>query len=167
MNATEYAKHRGVNKNLISVWIREGRLKGACVKKGHQYKIDATKADALLKQTLSPAQRKKPSRKASVAKSQGFDKLTLNEARTKKERYLAALRKLEYQEKQGELVKADEVKKLLTKLIGTSKNKLLSIKSEVGQLLTDSPVDAETKARIITGVENIVTEILKDLSNAK
>jgi hypothetical protein len=168
MNLTEYGKHRGVSTPMISKMIKNGQLSGAYTKTGRSYDIDPAKADALLNQNLHQSMLKKsapatPGTAQAVTSSQ----MTLNEARTQKERYLAALRKLEYEEKQGELVKAVEVQKLLVKLITTSKQKLLSIQSGVGQLLADAHVDADTKARILTGIERIINQTLTELSNAQ
>jgi hypothetical protein len=168
MNLTEYAKHRGVSTPMISKMIRDGVLSDAYTKTGRSYDIDPAKADALLNQNLHQSMLKKsPPATPGTAQAATSNQMTLNEARTQKERYLAHLRRLEYEEKQGELVKAVEVQKLLVKLITTSKQKLLSIQSEIGQLLADAHMDPDTKARILTGVERIVNQTLTELSNAQ
>lgn len=127
MNLTEYAKRRGVSLTLISKYCRQGKLGEAARKDGKEWKINAAKADRILKGTLAPSRkgkqkepknekklgsrrrRKESTEKRETIKEAGLDKLCFAEAQAENERYKAALNKLKYEERMGQLVEAEKV----------------------------------------------------------
>lgn len=127
MTLAEYAKYRGVTPAYISQMIKKGMLEGTYLKGRNSYNIDATKADAKLEKVLSPDRMKKtrqeiqktPKRKNNatieekqeVIESANIEEIDYHTARTTNERYKAALKKLEYEEKAGKLVLANDVEK--------------------------------------------------------
>ena len=54
MNQSEYAKHRGVSQQRVSMYIRQGKLKKAVIKRGRIYTIDPVIGDRELERTLDP-----------------------------------------------------------------------------------------------------------------
>lgn len=130
MNLTEYAKHRGVSKPMVSKMIKQGLIKEACKKIGNRYEINQKKADKLLQgRTISTVEKNK------IVKQEGFEKLTLTEARTEKERYLAALRKLEYDQKAGELVSKAQIEKEAFDTARRVRDALLSLPDRISAQL--------------------------------
>lgn len=161
MNASEYARHRGVRPPLVSAWIKKGYLGDSCKKIGGRYEIDAERADQILRDGLDPN-----FTRISPTNDQGNDTgPSFAEARRQKEHYLAELRKLELEEKSGQLVKAEEVQALLEKLISQARVKLLGIKSQLAPLVCEAIGDAAGRERLLTAVETIINETLLDLSN--
>ncbi len=102
----KYAEHRGVSRPTISGYCRDGMLGGAAVKQGRVWKIDVGAADAALAGNLDPlGAGRVPRKKESFTPA---ERLTFSIARTWNERYKAALRKLEYDQKISRLVDARE-----------------------------------------------------------
>ncbi|BBO92063.1 hypothetical protein [Desulfosarcina ovata] len=149
MNLTEYAKHRQCTKSMISQHIKAGKLDGAFTKNGGRYVIDVVKADQILDG------------------NQPSKSLTLNEAKTAKERALAELREMEVKEKRGELIPASDVEVVLTKLISAAKVRILGIKSKVAPLLAEAITDVETRDRVLSTIDRETRGALQELSNAK
>ena len=147
MNLTEYAKHRGVGKSMMSQWLKAGKLDGAYQKIGRSYEIDQAKADQCLDGTM-------PSKSMS-----------LNEAKTKKESCLAELRRLELEQKKGELIPAKDVETLITRLISSAKVRILGIKSKVAPLLSETIHDVETRERILATIDRETRGALTELSS--
>ena len=128
MNLTEYAKRRGVSATLISKYCRTGKLGESAQKTGKEWQINAVKADRILKGALAPSRKQKPPKNSSGSKKTGgrrkkdqtekretieeagLEKLNYYEAQTENERYKAALNKLKYEERIGQLVEAEKVK---------------------------------------------------------
>lgn len=111
---TEYAKYRGCSQQLISKYIRQGKIPKSAMK-GNKIIFDL--ADAALEKNLSPINRPQknqdatPEEKQKVAATAGMATLDYQTAHTLNEQYKAALKKLEYDERSGKVVNADEVKR--------------------------------------------------------
>jgi len=111
---TEFAAYRGVSQPTVFAYIKSGKIpKSAMIGK----KIDRDKADAALEKNLSPMNRPQknqdatPEEKQKVAATAGMGTLDYQTAHTLNEQYKAALKKLEYDERSGKVVNADEVKR--------------------------------------------------------
>ncbi len=150
MNANQYAIRRGVNKALVSRWLRDGLLDGAFKRRGIRYEIEPEVADMLLEERLHESFRKKPSPPSTTPAggssppdspaplappSAGEKPLTLNEARTQKECHLAALRQMELDEKTGRLIPKDQVEKEAFEVARQVRNAMLGIPSRVAAQL--------------------------------
>ena len=82
-----------------------------------------------------------------------------NESRARTEWLRAELMELERAEKEGELVRADEVAKAWTELIAITRTKMMAVPSKAKQRIPEIPADA------FVALEEIVREALEDLAN--
>lgn len=158
MNMTEYAKHRGITKGMLSAYLKNGKLDGTFKRVGRGYNFDVKAADAALAGNLSPTMSKKAQAKAPPS-------MSLNDAKTQKEIALAELRELELGQKKGELIPASDVETMLTKLISSAKTRILGIKSKVAPLLSEAITDVETRDQILTAIDRETRGALTELSN--
>lgn len=108
MNMRQYAEYKQVSPATISQWVKAGILDGSFKRlAGGRYEFDPAAADALLDQhsaTCAPGDDAE-----QIIAEQGLSGLTMHQAKLTKERYLAALRKLEYEERSGQLIPVDQV----------------------------------------------------------
>ncbi|NBQ49977.1 MAG: hypothetical protein EBV86_06560 [Marivivens sp.] len=82
-----------------------------------------------------------------------------NESRARTEWLKAELMELERAEKEGELVRADEVAKAWGDLIAITRTKMMAVPSKAKQRIPEIPADA------FVALEEIVREALEDLAN--
>jgi len=82
-----------------------------------------------------------------------------NESRARTEWLKAELMELERAEKEGELVRADEVSKAWGDLIAITRTKMMAVPSKAKQRIPEIPADA------FVALEEIVREALEDLAN--
>lgn len=82
-----------------------------------------------------------------------------NESRARTEWLKAELMELERAEKEGELVRADEVSKAWGDLVAITRTKIMAVPSKAKQRIPEIPADA------FVALEEIVREALEDLAN--
>ena len=82
-----------------------------------------------------------------------------NESRARTEWLRAELMELERAEKEGELVRADQVAKAWTDLVAITRTKMMAVPSKAKQRIPEIPADA------FVALEEIVREALEDLAN--
>ena len=82
-----------------------------------------------------------------------------NESRARTEWLKAELMELERAEKEGELVRADEVSKAWCDLVAITRTKVMAVPSKAKQRIPEIPADA------FVALEEIVREALEDLAN--
>ena len=82
-----------------------------------------------------------------------------NESRARTEWLKAELMELERAEKEGELVRADEVSKAWGDLVAITRTKMMAVPSKAKQRIPEIPADA------FVALEEIVREALEDLAN--
>lgn len=126
----EYARLRGVSAEGVRKAIESGRLvKSVTYDKKGWPKINARLADKEWEENThqgnSPYERAKQKEEQSKASS------TFAHSKAIKEGYLARLAKLDYEERSGKLVDAEEVKKEAFKLARTTRDALLNIPDRV------------------------------------
>lgn len=92
-------------------------------------------------------------------KEEIFNRVSFAEAQTMKENYLAALRKLEYEEKKGKLLDKDEVKKAGQEVMIKVRQKLLSIPVKAAPQIQT----LKTPAEIQDLLSNFINEALAEL----
>ena len=134
LNQREFAELVGMKQPTVAQHIREGALKKSVRKDGGRYWIRPRAAKNELKQNLDPVYKRvihgsksKPAKKVEakqttkavskehkeqVVKKSGIKAMDLNTAKTLETQYKAALRKLEYEEKNGELVSISKLVKV-------------------------------------------------------
>ncbi len=170
MTQSEYARHRGVSPARITKIVKQGKIKGAIARNNGKVFIDPAKADALLKQNLDPMNPPKdpdPEVKEQFVKKAGIKGVDYHTARTINEQYKAALRKLEFELKSGQLIPAGEVEKAWTSHISAAKVRLLGIKSKIAPLVQEYLVDLEDRESVLGLVDSCVREALEELSRSE
>jgi len=116
MSQKEYAEHRKVSQAYISQLIKRGQIpKSVWRWEGKNRVIDVVEADRILERTLDPANRRvkadRVEARQETVERAGMGGMDYNTARTLHEQYRAALRKLEYEERKGLLIPAEQVRK--------------------------------------------------------
>jgi len=117
----EYAQHRGISPQAVRKAIKEGRLSKSVTEVNGQRVIDVVLADVEWKQNTQHSKRRPPEViNAGKAAAQGLAppmqpqgagvELNYSKARAVREHFAAKMGELEYREKAGQLVRADEVK---------------------------------------------------------
>ena len=160
MNAAEYAQRLGISKVQVTKYIQSGQITAKRV--GRAYEIDPAVADRELEANLSlnngsrkarsaldigpsPVASKSPggSRPSSAASSASSSGSSAPEtptasyatARAIREQYAAMLLKLEYEQKNGQLVSKDQMKLKLSKLHLAVRDSLRTIPDRVAPVL--------------------------------
>lgn len=82
-----------------------------------------------------------------------------NQARAAREVYQAKLAKLEYEQKIGKLVDADEVAAKWSKMIAAAKTRIMGIPAECKSRLSDLPLE------VVAVIDTACREALEDLAN--
>ena len=155
-----YSKLKGFSPEYCRRLIAKGIIPKSCCKKfGKRWQVNPKCADKALDENLSQINRKKSKQKKVVQKA-GFESLSFSQARAKKEKYLAALRKLEYEEKSGKLISADEVEREYFNIARTVRDSLLNIPGRVSAILAAE--SDEVKVNEILNEE--ITQALEVLS---
>lgn len=136
-----YAKHRGVTLKAVQEAIEYGRIQKT------DGKIDPTTADKEWQEKTNPAMAR--------GKTEVLD---YHRSRAIREAYEAQLAKLEYEEKTGKLVNAEETRMAWLKIITTAKTKLLAIPSKARASLPHLTLSD------IATLEELVRQTLEDLA---
>lgn len=105
MNLSEYARHRGVTHQAVMRALKEGRIT-----KEADGSIDPDKADEQWEANTDFSRNPDKARRTVKGEATASSGPDYNVSRAVREAYTARLAKLEYEEKTGTLVKADEVK---------------------------------------------------------
>ena len=131
LNQNEFAKLIGVSQPMVAKYIREGTLKRSLRREGSRCYIRPRAGKNELAQNLNPAhdrvihvglknsKSKKQkndqgghAEKQQIVEIAGMENIDLNTAKTLETQYKAALRKLEYEEKNQELVSISKLVKV-------------------------------------------------------
>lgn len=127
MNQTEYARHRGVSRQFVSQLVKAGRIS---TKNGM---IDRDKTDQLLAETLDVRKaRKKRPEETPPPQSSG---MSYNEARRANEILSAKLKQQRFDERQGILINAEQVKRAAFDRGRRIRDALLNIPDRIAALL--------------------------------
>lgn len=155
-----YAKLKNFSPEYIRQLIAKGIIPKSCCKKfGKRWQVNPKCADKALDENLSQINRKKSKQKKVIQKA-GFENLSFSQARAKKEKYLAALRKLEFEEKSGKLISAAEVEREAFNIARTVRDSLLNIPGRIDAILA-----AESdKAKVSEILTNEIRQTLEILS---
>ncbi len=144
LTLSQYARRRGVSVSTVHRYIKQGRLKGAAFKRGNRWSINPEKTDKQIDASLDMTQ---PARKTTrrpgggvdeqkaTAEEQGTGWTSFQDARTIKEQYNAALRKLEYETKIGQKVDAEKVSIEIFNMTRQARDILLNIPARVAPVM--------------------------------
>lgn len=161
LNLTKYAKHAGVSQQRISKLKAEGRLEGCYTQKGRLCLFDVAATDARLAESLDPAQTikaKVPISTSPRALDLGVrdpKKADFNQSRAVNEYFKAELRKADYEERIGNLLRKEDVEKEAFDCARTIRDFIMNIPNRISDQLA------------VTGDREKIEQILKtELTNA-
>lgn len=140
---SELAKEIGVSRQRIGMLVKRGILK-----LDKNKKLDREKALFILNENRK------------IAKVELKD---YADARAEHENYKARIAELEYKRIASELILKDEVIAMISKVITTSKTKLMSIPGKIAPQI----VGEDNIKKIKTVIEREINEVLNELANMK
>ncbi|EJQ1998402.1 hypothetical protein N0D16_002771 [Salmonella enterica] len=171
MNQAEFARRHGVSRKTVTQWKERGWL----VMNGRE--IDVSASDAMLEKYRKTVIREDVLPEAETLLQTGTDEyqdegddedmspdkvaerimlatgatMSLDEARRVKENYLALLTKLEYQQKEGELVDLTEAKEVLFACARQSRDAWMNWPARVAPLMAaDLDIPADRMTEVLT-----------------
>jgi hypothetical protein len=137
LNLSEYGKRRGVTAEAVRRAIKSGRLKDSVSRdeKGNP-RIDPDIADE--EWAANTSDNRGWNARENAKKTADTDMKvsgTLNQSRAIKEAYLARLAKLEFEERSGQLVRADDVKNEAFKSARVVRDSILNVPDRIAAQL--------------------------------
>ncbi len=165
VSVEDFAKHRGIQGRSVRRYIAEGIIPpAAIIRERHRVFIDQAQADKYLNKHIVP--RKNLLAAGKVDTAQAIEKaatsgLSFHEARTVKERFTAALRKLEYEEKSGKLVDAETVKLAAFNKARAVRDTLLNIPDRIAPILAAEADEAAVNKILATEIRSALEDLAK------
>lgn len=169
-----YAKHRGVTHRAVQKAIESGRLQKALVRQGAKTLVLPSVADqewARNTDTSKPSNtvqpytaQTAPAPAAAPAAAQEPSVPagpSLAQSRAIREAYQARLAKLEYEERSGKLIGADEVRLAAFKAARDARNALLSIPDGIAAQLAATTSTFECHRIVLEEVKRVCGELAK------
>ena len=160
MNAAEYARHRNVSRQQVSLYIKEGKI--TAEKVGSGYRIDPVLADAQLAKNKDPGIGGKgggsgirPPEPVPAAAGPAPQMAPVTgipsyaDSRAIREAYAARITKLEYEEKAGKLVDKAELKLRLAKLHMAVRDALRTVPDRVAPIVAAESNQAKIHAMLL------------------
>lgn len=164
MNRIEYARHAGVDRKTISRWIKAGKY---IVLSGDDIDVEASDRAVALWRDSTDGRTKNAAKTESAPRreTEGCDPdspesfvktfmlangadWTKEEASRVKENYLALLTKLEFQQKDGQLIELEQAEKVLFDCFRAQRDSWLNWPARVAPLMAadlDVPADRMTE----------------------
>tara|TARA_B100000614_G_scaffold258650_1_gene281412 strand:+ start:618 stop:1214 length:597 start_codon:yes stop_codon:yes gene_type:complete len=181
----EYAKRVAKTPQYIRRLVKNGKITKKALKlDGKRFLIDPAQADEDLAANTSHVNKKPPvkqpkketkrTKKETVSDEEkkqtiqeaGLENLvSLAEAQKLKENYVAALKKLELEEKRGDLLRRDEVERAEAELVLSARTKILSIKGTLAPLLKEFINDHENFGIAMRSVDDVLRDTLQELAD--
>ena len=159
LTKADAARALGVHPSAISNALRDGRLVPVTGPDGKEMINGETLREDWKQNTrarMRPVNVRTKSQPLSRASSDVPD---YNESRARTEHLKAELLELEGAEKEGELVRADEVAKKWGEVVAIARTKVMGIPTKAKQRIPEIPDDA------FQALEEIVREALEDLAD--
>jgi len=168
MNASAYARHRGVSHVAVLKALKAGRIA-----KEPDGMIDPIKADALWNKNTNPAQQRKASKQTVVERPVETPAVSNGpsyaQSRAIKEAYNARLAKLEYEEKSGILVRTDTVKVSWFNVLRVLRDRTLNLPDRLAPILAAEMDPKQVRELLDTELRQILNDVADTtagLSNA-
>jgi len=177
MTISEYARHRGCSHEAVRKAIDRGRIPTELDPKGKRHLIDPVEANKCWDQNTNKAKqkggaavRKKYVKDTSESDSKSEDDEEpeseeskalprYNESLKKKEYYKAEMARLEYEEKHGTLVKAEEVKKAAFDSARKLRERLYNIPDRLSQILAVESDPDRVHAAIMSEINGVLEKV--------
>lgn len=164
MNRIDYARHAGVDRKTISRWIKAGKY---IVLSGEDIDVEASDRAVALWRDSTDGRTKNAAKSEPSPRSETGDadpdsadsfvktfmlangaSWTKEEASRVKENYLALLTKLEFQQKDGQLIELEQAEKVLFDYFRAQRDSWLNWPARVAPLMAadlDVPADRMTE----------------------
>lgn len=190
MNQSQYARHRGLSQPRVAQMIRAGQLDGAFLKDDRgRYRIDPTKADALLDATrdvsldqqrnlFTGAPMAKPGRPKTnsrlgnchtlgggVGRAPTGQPRTFADANTLEKTYKAKLAQLKYEEQMGALVPKEDVDRQAHDLGKMIRARLEAIPARLAPTVAALSDPIEVAAHLRAEINQLLTDLSADVAN--
>ena len=172
-NLSEYARLRGVSSQAVRYAIDSGRLKNSVRQKSNgKFEILPDIAniewDANTDVTKQNNMKNKPSRPTAFVKpghqirtGDNNPAIDFNNAKAQREWYMAELARLEFEQKDGKLIDAEEAKSAWFKIITETKTKFLALPTKARANLPHLTLGD------VSVIERLVRESLEELANGE
>jgi Protein of unknown function (DUF1441) len=161
VSMSQYAAMRGITQPAVSAAIHSGRLVKAIIKDGKRIKIDPDIADREWAANTQGGRGAAPQRLASgVDLPDAIEAADYNASRAKREAYNAELARLEVEEKQGQLVAADEVRKTAFAVARQVRDGMLNIPDRVSAELAAVTDQFEIHRRLTDEIRKALEGVL-------
>ena len=170
----QYAAHRKISQKRVYDFIKNGNLYG-CLRDGKRGKeIHFKNADDALEKTLDRKYNRPKkvkvtdAEKESVILESGLNKSQdLYESQRQEALYKAALKKLEYETKQRDLIPTKDVELAFANIVISARSKILSIKGTLAPLLKEFVQDPKNFGTVMESIETAVRDILTEMADTK
>lgn len=167
----EYAKLRGVSRQAVDAAVKTGRIAAAV---GPDGRLDIALADKLWAENTNPVQgehghvrkrvKKGQEEIVEAAKSVGIDPNApppLSESKTLEAAYKARLAQIEYEEKSGQLVEADKVKKEAFRTARITRDAMLAIPDRLAAELAGITEPFVIHQKLTAEIRGAIEEVSK------
>lgn len=167
MSLRKYAERKGVVIEAVRRAIQSGRLKESVTKdaRGFPKISDPELADREWERNTDPSKpwsRTSARNPADVGPSP--DTLSYNKARAVREQFAAALAKLEYEEKAGKLVNADEVKIAAFNAARKARDAMLSIPDRLSSVFAGISDEREIHRIMSDELRRVCEELARNMN---
>ncbi|BBO75780.1 hypothetical protein DSCW_31970 [Desulfosarcina widdelii] len=169
MNMTEYGRHVGISRQRVSVLIQTGQISAAAItKKGKWTLIDPDMADDDLRRNLDPSKSvavipESEMRETIQAAGLGDQDPDYARSRALNEHYKAALKKLEYDAKSGDLIPRSEVEKDAFECARTTRDAMLNIPNRLAAVLSAESDQKKVETILRVEIRNALTALAESL----
>ena len=173
----EYASQLGVVPQAVRKAIAEGRIKDGATREGRSWLIDPEIADREWGKNTMPQRRHSAEIKAGRQRQLngggetdgggGYRGPSMNQAQTIKAGYQAKLLALEYEERSGQLVRADEVRRQQFEAGRRVRDAVLRIGPQmIGEIAKAAGgLSAEQRAEVLLVIERYQVKALEGLAD--
>jgi hypothetical protein len=163
VSMSQYAAMRGITQPAVSAAIHAGRLVEAIIRDGKRIKINPEIADREWAANTQGGRGAAPQRLASgIDLPDAIEAADYNTSRAKREAYNAELARLEVEEKQGQLVAADDVKKTAFAVARQVRDGMLNIPDRVSAELAAMTDQFEIHRRLTLEIRKALESVLAD-----
>lgn len=169
-NLSDLARRLGVTRGRIVQLSKQGGLGDtAHLLKNGRYLVDIEAAVQKLRESTDPVNhghRNKiaglidpPPETPPVQKTVEVSEMTFNSARTLKERYNAEMKKLDYEERAGKLLRDEDVQKGAFEMYRKTRDSLINIVDRISAQLAGEKKEANIRIILETEIRNALTHI--------
>ena len=173
-NLSDLARRLGVSRGRIVQLSKQGGLGDtAHPLKNGRYLVDIEAAVQKLRECTDPVNHghrnkiaglidppsETPTETSPVQKAVEISEMTFNSARTLKERYNAEMKKLDYEERSGKLLRDEDVQKGAFEMYRKTRDSLINIVDRISAQLAGEKKEVNIRIILETEIRNALTHI--------